>query len=117
MRYLTVLTTCSSKKEARRIASSVLKARLAACANIIDSVESRFWWKGRIDCAKEALLILKTTKGNFAQLERLIKRLHSYEVPEIIALPIIAGSREYLDWIGYYASVRNSGASRKKTPL
>ena len=99
MKYIVMFVTSSSKKEAERIAGCLLKGRLVACANIIGPVESRFWWKGKIDRVKEALLILKTTKANFARVEKTIKRLHSYEVPEIIALPVVAGSREYLGWI------------------
>ena len=94
------LITCQSKKEADRIVSSLLKKRLAACANIISGVDSRFWWNGKIDQAREILVILKTKRGNFKKIEKETKRLHSYEVPEIIAIPIIAGSREYLGWIG-----------------
>ena len=95
-----VLITCQSKKEADRIALSLLKKRLAACANIISGVNSRFWWNGKIDKAREVLVILKTRRSNFKKIEKETKRLHSYEVPEIIAIPIIAGSREYLGWIG-----------------
>jgi periplasmic divalent cation tolerance protein len=72
---------------------------LVACANIIFGVESRFWWKGRINKAKETLLILKTRRENFKRVEKEIKRIHSYEVPEIIALPIVAGSKSYLEWL------------------
>ncbi len=99
MDYVIILTMCASKKEARDIAGALLARRLAACANIIDLVESKFWWKGRMDSAKETLLILKTKKDNFVKIEKAINRLHSYEVPEIIALPIAAGNKNYLKWI------------------
>lgn len=78
---------------------SILKKRLAACANIVSGVDSRFWWKGRLDRAKEALIMFKTVAKNFKKIEKEIKRLHSYEVPEIIAVPIMAGSKSYLNWI------------------
>ena len=98
-RFCIIFVTCQSKKEADSIASSLLKKRLIACANIISGVDSKFWWNGKIDTAKEFLIILKVRRGSFKKIEKEVKRLHSYEVPEIIAVPIIAGSREYLGWI------------------
>ena len=65
----------------------------------MDGIESRFWWKGKIDRANETLLIVKTKKANFKKIEAEVKKMHSYEVPEIIAVPIAAGSKDYLDWI------------------
>jgi periplasmic divalent cation tolerance protein len=95
-----VLMTCGSLAEGRRIAREVVKARLAACVNVIlGPVESVYRWKGKIEKGREYLLVMKTTAGRVAKLEREVKRLHSYEVPEIIALPIIAGSDEYLGWL------------------
>lgn len=97
--HIVVLVTASSKEEARKLASGLLKEKLAACINVIDGLESHFRWQGKIDKAKEALLIIKTKKPLFNKLVKKIKSLHSYEIPEIIALPIIAGYKEYLDWI------------------
>ncbi len=97
--YIVVFVTASSEEEAQKIASGLLKERLVACANIIEQVKSHFWWQGKIDKANEALLILKTRKALFNKLVKKIKSLHSYEVPEIIALPIIAGNKHYLSWI------------------
>jgi len=97
--FVVILVTCASRKEARRIADALLRKRLAACANIVTGVESKFWWKAKIDKAREVLLILKTSENNFAKIEREVKRIHSYDVPEIAALPITAGSKNYLDWI------------------
>ena len=94
-----IMVTCASKEEARKIAMSLLGKRLVACANIISSIESRFWWKGKIGKAAEFLLTAKTVKSNFKKIKKEVKRLHSYEVPEIIAVPIVTGSRDYLDWI------------------
>jgi len=98
-RPIMILITCSCKKEAQAISDVLLKKRLAACASIAGRVESRFWWNGHIDKAGEVMLICKTTKKHFKAVEKEVKRLHTYDVPEIIALPIIAGSREYLEWI------------------
>jgi periplasmic divalent cation tolerance protein len=97
---LVVLVTCRSAKEADRIARSLVAARLAACGNILSSpVRSIYRWKERIESATEVLLIIKTSCRRFPALQAAIKRLHSYEVPEIIALPIAAGSRSYLSWL------------------
>lgn len=106
---LVVLVTCRSAKEAERIARSLVQKRLAACANILRSpVRSIYRWKGKIESAREVLLIIKTSRRGFSKLQAAIKRLHSYEVPEIIALPIAAGSQSYLSWLA------KSVASRKK---
>jgi len=95
-----VLVTCGSTAEARKIALSVVQKKLAACANLVPSVESIYRWKGRVERAREVLLIIKTTADRFPELEKEVKRLHSYDVPEFIVLLIAAGSTEYLRWIG-----------------
>ena len=97
--YIVVFITVPKKNEAGRLASTLIKHKLAACVNIIDRVDSLFWWRGKPECAKEALLIIKTKKAKFAKLAKLVKSMHSYTVPEIIALPIIAGNKPYLEWI------------------
>jgi periplasmic divalent cation tolerance protein len=99
-RYRIVLITCASITEARRIGRSAVEKRLAACANIVPGVESIYWWKGKVERAREVLVVMKTTAARMAALEKEVKRIHSYEVPEFIVLPIVAGSREYLRWIG-----------------
>ncbi len=97
---LVVLVTCRSAKEAERIARSLVAARLAACGNILRSpIRSIYRWKEKIESAREVLLIIKTSRRRFPALQATIKRLHSYEVPEIIALPIAAGSQSYLSWL------------------
>jgi periplasmic divalent cation tolerance protein len=97
---IVVLVTCGSAKEARKIARVVVGQRMAACANIVTSpVQSVYRWKGRVESAKEFLLIIKTTQARFAKLKAEVKRLHSCDVPEIIALPITAGATSYLNWI------------------
>lgn len=99
MKYIVVFITASSKKEARKIACVLLSKKLAACVNVIKGVDSRFFWKGSIDSAKEFLLIAKTRISKFSELKKQVKKNHSYEIPEIIAVPIIAANKDYLKWI------------------
>ena len=99
IKYIVIFVTCASKEEAAKIAKNLLDERLIACANIIEGVSSFFWWKGKVDRAKEALVIIKTAGKNFDKVRKRIKKLHSYEVPEIIAVPITAGESSYLKWI------------------
>lgn len=100
MESIVVLVTCKSEREAGNIARAVVNKRLAACANIAKStVKSLYWWKGKTEAATEVLMLIKTTRGRFDALEKEIRRLHSYDTPEIIALPIVAGSKAYLKWI------------------
>jgi periplasmic divalent cation tolerance protein len=97
--YIVIFITTSGKKEAQKIAQALIKKRLAACVNIIGNVQSLFWWQARVDRAKEALLIVKSKRIKLAQIIKLVKTIHSYQVPEIIALPIIEGNKDYLNWI------------------
>lgn len=95
-----VIVTCANRHEARRIAQAVVGKRLAACANIFNaSVYSVYRWKGKVETAREIIMFLKTTTKRLPQLEREVRRLHSYNVPEFIVLPIVAGSSGYLRWI------------------
>ena len=95
-----VLVTCANPIQAKLIARSVVEKRLAACVNILRSpVESHYRWSGKIEKARELLLLIKTTARKLGGLEREVKRLHSYEVPEFIALSIVAGSEAYLNWL------------------
>jgi periplasmic divalent cation tolerance protein len=97
---IVVLVTCGAAKEARKIARALVEQRLAACVNILQSpVQSIYRWKSKVESAREVLLLIKTTRRRFAALQRAIRTLHSYDTPEIIALPIAAGSRDYLAWI------------------
>jgi periplasmic divalent cation tolerance protein len=97
---IVILVTCASEAEARRIATSLVSKRFAACGNVGGStINSIYRWKGSVEKATEALLILKSTRKVFAKVEREIRRLHSYEIPEIIALPVVAGSQSYLQWL------------------
>ncbi|MGB9960399.1 MAG: divalent-cation tolerance protein CutA [Candidatus Bathyarchaeales archaeon] len=99
MDAIVVLVTTSSKQEAEKIAQSLLEEKLIACANIICLVHSLFWWQGKIDTAQEHLILMKTRKNLFDKLSERVKALHSYEVPEIIALPIVEGAKDYLEWL------------------
>lgn len=99
MAHIVIFITASGKKEARRIASAIIEKKCAACVNILDGVESVFRWQGRIDSGKEALLIVKSRRENLGKIIKLVKSLHSYEVPEIIALPLAGGYKPYLRWI------------------
>jgi periplasmic divalent cation tolerance protein len=99
-RYFLVLVTCANPIQAKLIARSVVEKRLAACVNILRSpVESHYRWKGKVEKARELLLLIKTTARKLGGLEREVKRLHSYDNPEFIAFPIGAGSKAYLDWL------------------
>jgi len=97
--WLVVLVTCSSRDEASKIARSVIGEKLAACVNIVEGIHSTYWWKGTIEEDEETLLIIKTRAEKFEKLVERIKELHSYTVPEIIALPIVMGNKDYLNWL------------------
>jgi periplasmic divalent cation tolerance protein len=97
--HIIVMVTTASKEEAETIAQRLLEAKLIACANIIGPVSSRFLWSGKIDKAEEYLVFMKSRRDLFEKLSDSVKALHSYEVPEIIAFPIVAGSKAYLDWL------------------
>ena len=99
MSYIVVITTTSNKKEAVKIVRSLLKERLIACANIVGPVSSLFWWQGKIDEENEFLVFMKSQKSLFKRLSERVTEIHSYDVPEIIALPIIEGSPPYLEWL------------------
>ena len=95
-----VLLMCGTLTEGRRIARRVVSNRLAACVNIVLSpAESFYTWKGKLERAREYLLVMKTAAKHLAELENEVQRLHSYEVPEFIALPITEGSKKYLSWL------------------
>lgn len=94
-----VLITAGSGEEAHRIADKLLAERKAACVNIVSGVSSFFRWQGKVDSARETLLIVKSTRELLDDVISLVKSLHSYELPEIIALPVIGGNTDYLEWI------------------
>jgi periplasmic divalent cation tolerance protein len=96
---LLVLMTAGSREEAARIAELLVGARLAACVQLLPEMESVYWWEGRIERAPEILLLAKTTTEKFAELEQNVRAIHSYDTPEIIALPVTASSLPYLNWL------------------
>ncbi|MBU0600644.1 divalent-cation tolerance protein CutA [bacterium] len=97
--YLVIFITTPTYEEAKDIAHRLLNEKKVACVNIVSGVFSLFWWQGKIDSSKEALLVIKTQEKFLEEIIKLVKGIHSYKVPEIIALPIIGGNQEYLKWI------------------
>jgi periplasmic divalent cation tolerance protein len=97
--YIVIFITASGRKEAKSIASALVAKKLAACVNIATGIESIFYWQGKVDSSQEALLVVKSKKEKLAKIIKLVKSLHSYQLPEIIALPIIAADKAYLNWI------------------
>ena len=98
--YRLVLVTCASLREARKISRAVVEKRLAACVNIHTApVESIYRWKGKVEAGREQLLVIKTSARRIKALEKEVLRLHSYDTPEFIALPISTGSAAYLRWL------------------
>ena len=96
---IVVLMTAGSREEAARLAEMLVGSRLAACVQIMPEMESVYHWQGKIERAPETLLLAKTTQENFAELEQAVRALHSYETPEIVALPVTAASAPYLEWL------------------
>jgi periplasmic divalent cation tolerance protein len=94
-----VLVSCKDRAQARRIATALVKERLAACASVVPGVESVYAWKGRVERAREALLLIKSRRSLFRRLAARVKELHTYEVPELLALPVAAGEAAYLRWL------------------
>jgi len=94
-----VVLITADEAEAQRIAELLLNRRKAACVNIVSGVKSLFWWQGKLDGAVESLLIVKTRAALLPEIIELVREVHSYQVPEIIALPIIDGSADYLEWL------------------
>jgi periplasmic divalent cation tolerance protein len=96
---IVVFVTCGSEEEALKIANALLEEHLAACVNLVSPIRSIYRWEGKICDEKECLLVIKTQRQRFEELEKKVKSLHSYSVPEIISLPIAEGSSHYLNWI------------------
>lgn len=99
MNYIVVLCTVPDKEVALHIASTLVSQKIAACVNIVPGITSLYSWKGEICNDQELMLIIKAKKNNFSDLELAIKKMHPYEVPEIIALSVIDGANNYLQWI------------------
>jgi len=94
-----VLITCANCKEAKKVSRALVANHLAACVNTVKAIESMFWWQKKIDTAKEALLIVKSKKQLMNKIIKTVQANHSYSVPEIIALPIVSGNKDYLNWL------------------
>jgi periplasmic divalent cation tolerance protein len=99
--YLQVSTTTATREDAQKIADTLVEKRLAGCVQIVGPIVSTFWWQGKIERTEEWLCMIKSEKRLYSTLEPSIKELHSYETPEIIAVPIVAGSQQYLQWLSH----------------
>jgi len=99
MKYFMIYITASSYNEAKRIADILLRKKLVACVNIISKIESMYWWKGKIQRHGEAVLIAKTGKAHVNKAIKTAKAIHSYDVPDVVALPIADGNNDYFKWI------------------
>lgn len=96
---IVIFCTTANRAEAQAISALLLERNLIACSNILDGVHSLFWWGGKVQNEKEHIMMMKTVDERFEQVEETIMKMHSYDVPEIIALPIVKGSRDYLNWL------------------
>ncbi|MCL5742517.1 MAG: divalent-cation tolerance protein CutA [Acidobacteria bacterium] len=96
---IVVLSTCGSAEEAEKIARGLVESRLAACVNVVPGLRSVYRWQGAVESASECLLLIKSSRGLLESLRAELEKLHSYEVPEILALPVVAGSANYLNWL------------------
>jgi periplasmic divalent cation tolerance protein len=96
---IVVFSTCGSQEEAEQLARRLLEARLAACVNVIMQIRSYYRWQGRIEESGEWLLVIKTSRDMFEQVRTALEAAHSYELPEVLALPVVAGSANYLAWL------------------
>jgi periplasmic divalent cation tolerance protein len=96
---IVIFSTCGSQEEAEQLARRLLEARLAACVNVIMQIRSFYWWKGKIEESGEWLLVIKTSRPLFDRVRALLESAHSYELPEVLALPVVAGSPGYLAWM------------------
>jgi periplasmic divalent cation tolerance protein len=98
-RYIQVMTTVDDAEGAQRIADALVGARLAACVQVVGPIASTYWWQGEISSAQEWLCLAKTRADLYPQVEAAIREAHSYDIPEILALPVVAGSDAYLGWV------------------
>ncbi|MDR1952822.1 MAG: divalent-cation tolerance protein CutA [Elusimicrobiota bacterium] len=99
MKCINVFVTVPNKKTADKIARHLLNNKIISCVSIIKDIESFYWWKGKVERSKELLLLMKTVKSKFVCLVKEIKKIHPYEVPEIISIDISAGNKDYIEWI------------------
>ena len=108
MRYLQILTTVGKREDAERIAQTLVQTRLAGCVQIVGPISSIYWWKSKIEKAEEWLCLIKTEETLYHEIEETIKKIHPYETPEIIAVPVVAGSKEYFTWLSQELKLRKS---------
>ena len=107
-----VLVTVGDSEEASHLAKAIVEKRLAACVNLLPGIHSWYWWEGKVTRDQEVLLFMKTSREKFPELQKEVERLHSYAVPEIIALPVVEGSTNYLNWIEEnlkHEAIKNGG--------
>jgi periplasmic divalent cation tolerance protein len=97
--YVQVVTTTETREDGEKIAKALVEKRLAACAQLVGPIVSTYWWKDNIETAEEWQCLIKSNKSLYGEVEKAIKMLHHYETPEIIALPIVSGSEDYLEWL------------------
>ena len=97
--YIQVVTAIAKRENAEKIANALVEKRLAACVQILGPIVSTYWWKDNIETAEEWLCVIKSKKDVYEELEKSIKEIHPYETPEIFALPVVAGSKDYLKWL------------------
>ncbi len=97
--FIQVMTTTGTRENARQIARAVVEKRLAACAQVIGPIESTYWWEGRVETAEEWLCLIKSRRDVYPTLAQAIREVHPYAVPEILAIPVVGGSKAYLDWL------------------
>jgi len=98
--FLVILNTCPDKESATQVANALIHQQLAACVNIMPGLTSIYPWQGKIESGEEFLLIIKSTRAAYPQVEAVIRETHPYELPEVVAVPIVAGLQGYLSWIG-----------------
>ncbi len=98
--YIFLYITASGAEEAKKIGKEIVGRRLAACANIVEKIHSVYWWKGKLEEDSEAVLILKTKKDKLQEVVNAVREIHSYENPAIVAIPILGGNQDFLNWIG-----------------
>jgi periplasmic divalent cation tolerance protein len=109
--HVVMLVTIGTPEEASRLADALLGARLIACANIVPAVDSRFRWQGKLERETEALIVIKTAASRVDEVVRLVKELHPYDVPEVIALPVVGGNSDYLEWVSEEAAKGDTGTN------
>ena len=97
--YIIIFITCNDAEEAQNMAELIVEQRMAACVNIVPNINSSFWWEGKIESAQESLLLIKTKADKLPEIIQSVKAVHTNTIPEIIALSIIGGNQDYLNWI------------------